>query len=335
MYNPRCAYCGHMNRADADVCGMCDFPLEEMVGLPHGAAAHSQGGAQHAGALPTDIPSPYFQGLSDVISPTLEIYRTNYTTLGLLVLVTLAPLAVLEYFAAPSHAETGGLSEVFEGIGGVGGIGAVARGVSSAAVYWLTAFVFESLLAGAVVYAVVEVQRTGKVRARDCLRWSFQKLPRIIGADLLYILVIYVFPASLLVAMSYALGAGVIVVFLLALLPWIIASLMFSLVLPAVAAEGRGVFESFTRSRELTNGFKGLIFLSYFVWWLVTMVVGVIVTVSFAARGSGWTPASLLVQTFISLLLKSTTYVLTTYIFLGILNERRHAAARAPAQVTY
>src|ERR1700754_1209786 len=109
MTNPKCPVCGHVNIAGAAVCAMCDTRFGERAGdAGEGASASGaySGGFDAAGegfnafgeqvrhgALPTDIPSPQFKGVGDVLSPTLKVYRTNFLLVGLLVLVTTLPPA--------------------------------------------------------------------------------------------------------------------------------------------------------------------------------------------------------------------------------------------------
>jgi uncharacterized membrane protein len=100
--------------------------------------------------------------------------------------------------------------------------------------------------------------------------------------------------------------------------------------LPVAAAENRGVSESLKRSAQLTQGHKGLIFLTYFLWWLLTSAVSLFITYSFSA-GGGWSGAAVVLQTLVVEFLKSTTYVLTAYVFLGILKERGHAGGAQAA----
>ena len=331
MSNPRCAVCSDVNRLGAEVCEMCGARLDESAAdSVAGGPSYYYGEEPRAGALPTDIPSPHFQGAGDIIGPTLELYRKHFPLVGMLVLATTIPLAVLEYGTYYAFASGG---EETADIFPITGSGMVfASGATGLFFYGLVSLVLNSMLAGALVYAVVEVQRAGEARVLDCLRWGAEKLPKVAAVYIIYYLIIYVFPVFMLGVAGFALGGFALLVLLASILPWVVASLMFSLVVPAAVAENRGVVESFKRSRDLTEGHKGLIFLTYFLWALITTVVSLVITFSFAARGGGWSAATVILQTLVSELLKSTTYVLTTYMFLGILNERRQGfAARAAA----
>ena len=346
MTNPKCAACGHVNRVGAAVCEMCDTRLGDPAGAetaePFSAAEETSddysggfgargegfdpaGGGARAGGLPTDIPSPQFKGVGDVISPTLEVYRKHFTLVGLLVLTTTLPLAVLQYAAASAV-----ISGSFEG-GGIGGPsgGGMAVSGGGALLYWLLSMLGSALLSGALAYAVVEIQRTGAAAAGASLRWGLGKMLKIF-AVLIVGTLLYIGPFVLLgllaFLLSLALGPAAfplaLIGFLALLLPWVVMMLMFSLAVPAAAIENRGVIESLSRSAELTKGFKGLLFLTYFLWWLVIIVLTLVVTWSFAYDGEASLMA-LVVQTVVGGMLNSSMSVLTVYIFLGILNERR------------
>ena len=301
MTNPRCAVCGHINRVGAAVCEMCDTHIGEPArardGDPSHAAGESSasysdtysgastegfdassagfephGGEPRPGALPTEIPSPQFKGVGDVVSPTLEIYRKHFLLIGLFVVATTLPAALLQYAA----------TRAFEGTSadGVGfdpdaGLFALVTGGGVTLLYWVLSVLGSVLLAGALAYAVVEIQRTGAARAGDCLRWGLRKMLKVFVVTLVTTLLVYT-PGVLGGLMAAILGPLVLILFLLLLLPWIILILTVSLAVPAAAVENRGVIDALKRSAELTKGFKGLIFLTYFLWRVVIVILAVI-----------------------------------------------------------
>ncbi|HEY0173431.1 MAG TPA: hypothetical protein VGB98_20640, partial [Pyrinomonadaceae bacterium] len=216
-----------------------------------------------------------------------------------------------------------------DGGGGSIGAAAVATGLGGAVLYWILTMVGGALLSGALAYAVVQIQRTGAARAGESLMWGLKKLPKIVAVTLITYLFIYCAPALVLGVLAAVLGPVALIAFLLMLLPWIILVLTFSLAAPAAAIENRGVVESLTRSVELTKGYKGLLFLTYFLWWVVIIALNIVTTWSFH-YGSGDPEGSLvatLVQMLVGGMLSSSMSVLTVYIFLGILNENRQGFA--------
>jgi hypothetical protein len=146
---------------------------------------------------------------------------------------------------------------------------------------------------------------------------------KVMAVTLVSSLVLYGVPAVAVAASVFLVGPAGMVVLLLMLLPWVVLMLTFSLAAPAAAVENRGVFESFRRSTELTKGFKGLLFLTYFLWWVVIIVLNMVVSWSFVYGDGEGVLAALVVQTLVGGMLNSSMFVLTVYIFLGILNERR------------
>jgi hypothetical protein len=316
------------------------------------AAADAPGGfdgfgeERRPGSLPTDVPSPQFKGVGDVVAPTLEVYRKHFLLVGLLVLVTTLPPVVLQYVAADvlgwslyevsyvgPGAESGGIAAESGGIGAeAGGLALAVRALGGGALYWLLSLLGAAALSGALCYAVVEIQRTGSARAGDCLRWGLAKTPKIFGVSVAVMLALYALPAAALGALGIVSVPLALVAFLLMLLPWVVVTLTLSLAAPAAAVENRGVFGALKRSAELTKGVKGLLFLTYFIWWLVVTVLNLVVTRSFAHGGAGDGSApelftALVIQTLVGGMLNASMSVLTVYTFLGVLNERRQGFA--------
>lgn len=344
MTNPRCSVCGHVNRVGTAVCEMCDTRFDASGGASAssssapGAGGYADFGGEGAafdgeerrdGALPTDIPSPQFKGAGDVISPTLEVYRKQFLLVGLLVIVTTLPGVFLQYWlysALYSGTLEGG------GDGGMIGAAAVGAGIGGTLLYWILTALGNALLSGALAYAVVQVQRTGAARAGESLMWGLMKLPKVVAVTVITYLLIYGGPTLVMGILIVVLGPLLtFLAFLLLLLPWIILMLTFSMAVPAAAVENRGVIESMTRSIEVTRGHKGLIFLTYFLWWVVIILLNAVTTWSFYYGSGDGVPevsfVSLLVQMLVGGMLNSSMFVLTVYIFLGILNENRQGFA--------
>lgn len=340
MNNPRCAVCGHVSRLGVAECELCNtrfdasaapgpFGARTATGEPSAAGAEpfgGFGGSAREGALPTDIPSPRFLGLGDVASPTLRVYREHFVLLGQLVLATMLPLAVLQCVAY-ALIQSDEWAEVVSGPGASSFF--LAGGAAGGAVYWLLILFGNAVLTGALACAVVQLQRRGAARAGDCLRWGLAKMFKVVAVTLLSSLLIYVAPAVVLMLLGAVLGPVVFLGVAALILPWIILVVTISLAVPAATVENRGVLESFRRSAELTRGFKGLLFLTYFCWWALILGLKFGLSWSFSYGGE-LSLAGLVVQTLVEGMLGSSMTVLTLYIFLGVLNERRQAAAAPP-----
>jgi Uncharacterised protein family (UPF0259) len=309
MSSPKCVVCGHINRVGAALCEMCDARLPASGASetgrgdgPHADTSYARGGEPWGGdALPTDIPAPLFQGAGDVIAPTLEVYRKHFPLIGLLVLATSLPLVLLQYGAYLLL--TPGMDGAVVNVGTDAGLLGLVTG--GALLSSLVAMLGNALLSGALVYGVIELRRTGGAKAGDCLRWGVRKLPKVFLVQLFFTIVT---------------TAG----FILLIVPGIILSLIYAVAAPVAAAEDRGVFDSFRRSAELTRGYRGLIFLTYFLWWLLIFVVSIIVTGSFAFGGVSDSFAVLFFRTLVEQMLQSSSIVLTVFIFLGLRREAEH-----------
>jgi len=287
MNSPQCEYCGHINRAAAGVCEACDFPLGADRAAGGGASGHSPADA---------IPSPPFKTAGDVISPMLAVYRKHFTTVGILVLVTTLPQAMLNYGVIEWAVVSGEA-------GGTGGAGAVGFGLGSV-LLWLVSIVAAALLSGSLVYAVVDLQRAGGSSAGECLARGLKSLPKVFAVSLLQSIVTWV---------------G----FILLIVPGVIFSLMSAVCVPAAVVEGLGPVEALKRSYELTKGYKGLIFITYFLWGLLIIVLNWVVIWSFSRGGNLDPLPAVLLQTAVLGMLNSSLHVLTVYIYLGLLRERR------------
>ena len=147
------------------------------------------------------------------------------------------------------------------------------------------------------------MQRAGRSSAGDCLARGLLSLPKVFGVTLVYTLIT---------------GVG----YLLFIVPGVIIGIMYAVCVPAAVVERRGPLDALRRSYALTNGHKGLIFITYFLWWLLIFGLGWLVNGSFARAGLDLLP-SMLLQSAVAGMLSSSGYVLTVYIYLVLLRERR------------
>ncbi len=77
-----------------------------------------------------------------------------------------------------------------------------------------------------------------------------------------------------LVAIAILMGLGVMLGGMLLLVPGIILVLMWSVTVPVRVVEGTGITESFGRSRALTKGYRGRIFLLFLAYFLLYLGLG-------------------------------------------------------------
>jgi uncharacterized membrane protein len=176
--------------------------------------------------------------------------------------------------------------------------------------FWVLAIASGALMSSSLVYAVVDLQRTGSASAGACLSRGLKVFPK-------------VFPLSLLSTVLVIVGSVLLVV------PGIILSLMFAVAVPVAVIEGRGPIAALKRSSELTKGYKGLIFMTSFLWGVFIVVLNWVVVWSFMRGGKLDLLPSLLLQTAVLEMLSSSAHVLNVYVYLGLLRERRSGSQAA------
>jgi hypothetical protein len=306
----KCQNCHHRNRADAESCEACELPLSDADTVESGDPFESRGASPRGedddeeprpGALPTDVPSPQFKGVGDVIRPTLEFYRKHFTVVGLLVVLTTLPVALLQF--ALTRAVTATVTETV-----VLSAELVTYSRLLAVAVGALSFAGTALLTGSLVFAVVETQRAGAASAGESLRRGLRVLPKVFVVTLLYTVV-------------------TLIGYVMLIVPGVIFSLMYAVAVPVAVAENRGPVEAMKRSARLTDGYRGLIFLTQFLWGLVIFVVTMIGSGSFIYGGAQGSLAPSVLQAVVVGLLDSSASVLTVYIFLGLLRERREGFA--------
>jgi hypothetical protein len=293
MSDYRCAACGHINSPGARLCDMCEARLDDSTG----AEPSYTYGEDSAAA---DIPTQPFKGVGDVISPTLAIYRKNFLLVVALVVVSTVPAVLLQYglllAMSPSDDGSAGLLVPSD---------AFTFAMTGSVLVGLLTLAGSALLSGALTYAVFDLERAGAASVGESLRRGLRALPKLFLIDVMYVFVI---------AVGY----------ILLIVPGVIFGLMFALVIPVALAEGLGPIESFKRSMELTSGYKGFIFLTFFLWGIAVAVINLIISGSFSYGGHQNAFVVVLAQALVSGILTSSSAVLTVYIFLGILHERSY-----------
>jgi uncharacterized protein UPF0259 len=85
-------------------------------------------------------------------------------------------------------------------------------------------------------------------------------------------LVVPILLVSLIVGLVTTLGL------LLFVVPGVIAYCAFSVAIPALIEEQRGIFDSLRRSRDLTRGSRGRIFLLAILFWIFSIILGAVAT---------------------------------------------------------
>lgn len=296
MASLRCEHCRHYNPANAESCEECEAPLHPGPQGGPGWRTAATAGPGRAWSPADDIPAPPFKQAGDVLLPMLAVYRKQFTLVGLLVLLTTVPQVLLQY----------GVLDVLNGAAAGVHEGGDSRGIAGMVnlFVWLMGIFCRALLSGALIYAVVDLQRTGHASAVECLRRGLKVLPQVFVVSLLYWVIV---------------AAGWVLFFV----PGVIFSLMFAVSVPAAVIERRRVLDAMMRSYELTKGSKGQIFVTYFLWLLLVIVVALVLLLSFVWSETMESLPMALLWTVVFGMINSSLHVLTAYIYLGLVREHR------------
>ncbi|MFL6228032.1 MAG: hypothetical protein ACJ741_04575 [Pyrinomonadaceae bacterium] len=285
-------------------CPKCDFPCDpasaccEWCKEPLVASKYTAGLAPQLnshvageGELPADFQFRRFESPGDALTPTATTYREHFLPLGQIVLVATLPVVVMQVALASAE---------------------VVSPWTAAALGSTASYLVNPLMAGALIHTVLSLLRTGK---SPTLAESYRR-----GLGLWWRLLL----CALLSAVIEMAGLLLLVV------PGVIASLAFSVALPALAVENLGPVEAIRRSAELTQGSRILILMTFFLLWAIVAVV----TWLTGASGAGHAGGSffpMLVYAVVTEFLSSAFVVLSVFIYLGLRAEKDRATAAALA----
>ncbi len=219
-----------------------------------------------------------------VFSRAFEQVKSNFwTLLGFVILSYLLTSTITLMAAIPLLASIGMNASAIAASGGVHDPSAMLA-LLSAPSFWLSIFfvIVVALLAYSVMYA----------GAFHCLGASSYGERPSLGScfGVAFKRALPLFLTLMLAALGIMLG------YLLLIVPGIILALMWSVAMPASVLEGLGAIESLGRSRQLTKGSKGMIFLTHLLVFVIVIIVEFIVLGIFrvsttAMLGAGGQPS--------------------------------------------
>lgn len=195
-------------------------------------------------------------------SRTWALLGQSITGVGLFVLITTAASMAVQGVTSSMFVDQ--LQAARSGADPVAGLRVFTSGW-----YWLTVLVsltVTSFAFGGATFGILKGTQEQPAGLSDCAQAGIAKL----GPILAIFLLTYI---------------GVVAGLILLLVPGIIVALMWSVATPALLAENLGVLGSFGRSRALTKGSRGKIFLVLLLG--VIVVYGVMWSVLGIASGSG------------------------------------------------
>lgn len=291
MDSIRCARCGLLNAASAEICTACGAELSGPVlsgsGGGDGGARSGESGYGRAGgwgaaagaSLGEMASSPAigpFTSIGAVITPTIDLFKDNFWLITKIVIVVFAPYEIFKAWETR-----------------------VPRADWQTAVgIFLLDLVCRALVAPALIYALVTVMRGGKSPAvSEAYRWALGRLGRIMLCATLAWLITMLGMIALIV-------------------PGLILSLAFAIVYPMAALEDRRPMKILERSYNLTKGYRIRIFLASLVIGLLSAVIAMpagAVIVMLAAGGVSFWPLTALIS-----LIADVAYQLSTVLSLVI-----------------
>lgn len=230
------------------------LPLTESAGTVFGgpppapAMAMEGGGTLYAGPMPAvasggsvyggqvaaqPIPARQVHGqfeIGKLLSESFSVYFSNFLPFVLLTGIALAPLYLVQaYMTAAPGATTAALST---------GVSLIMLGLS--------AFLCPFIATAAITYGVFQQMRGRDTSIGDCLGRGLSAL----------------FPVLLLAIVQ---GFAIMFGYMLCLIPGILWSLWWAVSVPVAIEEKLGVFDAMSRSKILTEGYRGDIFGVLFV----------------------------------------------------------------------
>src|SRR5205085_5140324 len=213
MTNVKCFTCHTTNFVSDEVCRFCGVEL-----LPYSEALPSADSRDPTAEAIDSIPP--FDGVGDVLGPTLSLFVKNLWVIIKIVFVVVAPYQIFKALS----------------------IGQIKTDWQLAIGLFFLGQLCGVLIAPALIYALTKVLETGKAPGiGESYGWGVSKSGKLIlCATIAWVLEV--------------LGT------LLFIIPGIIIALGFSLVYPIAVLEKHSVSETLRRSREMTRGYRLRIF---------------------------------------------------------------------------
>ena len=208
-----------------------------------------------------------------VLERALAAVRTNPgVILGLALLVGAVPGMIMTYL----FAQSGLTSPEALASGAISTSGMIGAIMMSS----LISVVIAALVQGALTRATVVASEGGKVSFGDSLSTGLSVILPLIG-------------------LAIVSGIGIVLGFMLLIVPGVILALMWAVAVPVLVVERKGVFEALGRSHALTKGAKwkilGLALIILVAYWLCSIVLGFIGLAGYAANSvTGLTATNLI-----------------------------------------
>lgn len=178
-----------------------------------------------------------------VIGDSLGVFGRNFISFSILALLIGAlDLLLVIFNLAPAETQT--LQQM--------NVGAIALSI-------LVTMIVSGLTQASIIYGTFQDLRGSRAGIGDCIaRGLSSVVPVILGTLIL----------SLVVGLAS----------ILLIIPGIILALMWWVYIPAIVVEGKGIFDSFSRSRELTRGRRWHIFGLLVIVFVLAFAINFVIT---------------------------------------------------------
>lgn len=242
MPNTYCVQCGAVNQIGDNDCVGCGAYLATQPTFATSASSQWTVGDPHEWQPFRDptrpLPGVRSFTVAHVLALTLRLFTVHLWLIVRMVFVIVAPFEIFKVMTL-AHAQQDWLTiSLTMVLGGVCNV----------------------LIAPALVYALMKVLETGDAPGvNESFRWGLTKI----------------WPLAICAAIS---GALQLLGYALCVIPGIIVGLTLALVYPVAILERGSLGEVFSRSGELTRGYRWEMFGAYLVVWLLTLIVSAPVT---------------------------------------------------------
>lgn len=237
MSNTYCVQCGAVNQIGDNDCVGCGSYLATQPTFATSASSQWTAGDPHEWQPLSDPDKPLPGVESFTINHVLALTLRYFTIhLWLIVRIVFVVVAPFEFFRVMTLTH-------------------LQQDWSTISLTWVLGGVCNILIAPALVYALVKVLETGAAPGvNESFRWGLTKIGRV----------------AVCAAIS---GALQLLGYALCVVPGIIVGLTLALVYPVAILERGSLGEVFSRSNELTQGYRWEMFGAYFLVWLLTLIV--------------------------------------------------------------
>jgi len=196
-------------------------------------------------AVITEDVMPRFE-MGRVASRTFHIIASNILSFAMLSVIPGVPLVMLARMGKNSFLHDGRLDFSMLGYAGV---------------IWLAYIFSVFLFQASVVHGAVVTLNGKRASFFDCLSTGLESFLALFGLTLVMVI-------------------GIMLGFVLVVIPGIIAMLMWSVAVPVYITERTGVFDALRRSRQLTSGHKWAIFGLLLAFGILSMVIALVAALS-------------------------------------------------------